>query len=766
MTMKKTSLFILMLTVALFCQAQSITQEAARQKAMAFMQQKGMPGPVSMRRATVSKGTTSTEAIPYYIFNATDGQGFVIVAGDQRAGDILGYSMESAYDEAQLPEAAKAWLDDYAKQVELIGQGAAVAAPAKVSAHKAVDRLISSVWDQGKASETGDAFNSQCPTIEGKHCYTGCVATAMAQVMRYNKWPSSFSKDIPAYKANDDLGTVAKLKGAKFDWANMLDRYDEGQSEASCKAVAQLMRYCGQSLEMNYGIGSSSASTSRVGMALRTYFGYDVNTRYAYRSDYTIEGWDDLIYGELSEGRPVVYNGANLGGGHAFVCDGYDGNGYYHINWGWGGHCNGYYKLSILNPNGGGTGSSTASCGYSLNQGAVVGIQPPTDFDDDMRTLSLEDFFRDGHVLSAQYCNRTGLTGVFEYGFAYQEVNKEDEGYYLAKLEDTFEHLTMITVTFDLDKGNFDDGTYHFYPYNILKGSGWYRVSGDFKKYFEVTYSGGKIINITMHPRSDMQIQTFDCLGNLVVDMPQEIKLKVSNKSEEYNGFFYLFASQTNEKGEPVDKVTLPIEEYNGVSETSMYFVPDKTGKWNVWIDINEEGSNNLSPIQVDIKAAPKGKANLSLTKCDIIAGADVIFNLKVKNNASEGYYSPIYCYIFESGKQYNVAYDAKESLDIAPGATADIQFRIEGLTMGNAYYMRLQNCTSHLSSETAWLGGRNPFTVGTDLDAVGMVTASDIDEAADVYSLSGVLVRRNATTLSGLPKGIYMVKGRKHVVR
>jgi hypothetical protein len=248
--------------------------------------------------------------------------------------------------------------------------------------------------------------------------------------------------------------------------------------------------------------------------------------------------------------------------------------------------------------------------------------------------------------------------------------------------------------------------------------------------------------------------------------MPQEVKLKVSNTGEEYNGLFYLFASQTNEKGTYVDRVGLPIEATDGVSETSLYFTPNAIGKWKLWIDINEEGSNNLNPIEVEVKAPPTGKANLSLVKCDIIAADDVVINAKVKNNASEGYYSPIICWIFEEGKKYNVSLDMKEDINIPAGGTSDIQFRIEGLTRGKEYYLHMQNSTSHLSDNRVWLGNRYFFTVGTDPDAIDFVTTDNLDSPTDIYSLSGVLVRRGATTLDGLPKGVYVANGRKFMVK
>jgi hypothetical protein len=144
----------------------------------------------------------------------------------------------------------------------------------------------------------------------------------------------------------------------------------------------------------------------------------------------------------------------------------------------------------------------------------------------------------------------------------------------------------MRTVTADLDTWTLSDGTYHFYPYNILEGSGWYHVSGDFQKYVEVVVSGGKVTKMTMHPRSSLTINSLTCKGNQIVNMPQEVVLKVSNKSEEYNKYFYLFASKTNVKGEPVDQVCLPVEA-GGQAESSLYFTPNSTGKWKIWVDIN-----------------------------------------------------------------------------------------------------------------------------------------------------------------------------------
>ncbi len=762
----KVFLSVFFLTIAILCKAQPVTHESARKKAQMFMEQMGMPYAKNMHRVSAPKSPSGIT--PYYVFNASDNAGFVIISGDERAETVMGYCLTGYFDETTIPEPMNDWLANCSDQLEALSAGTLKTAPLKITKHKAIDKLITSVWDQGEASSTGDAFNQQCPTISGTHCYTGCVATAMAQVMRYTRWPNTFCSEIPAYIPNDIIGQLQKLPKLKFDWNNMLDKYDEGQSATSRNAVAQLMRYCGQSLEMDYGIESSGAQTNTVAMALRTYFGYDINTRYAHRSDYTIESWDELIYNELSEGRPVIYKGANMGGGHCFVCDGYDGNGFYHINWGWGGNYNGFYKLDILNPQGGGTGSSSSNCGYSLTQGAIVGIQRPSGFDDDMRILSLEDFYRDAHTIYAQFANRTGMSGTFEYGFAYHNINTETNDYHVANQTNLFEPLDMRTVSANLDNWTLSNGTYRMYPYTILEGSGWYRVPGDFKKYYEVVVSGGKITKMTYHPYSTMQINQFTCKGNLIVGMPQEIAISVSNTNDEYNGEFYLFASQTNTKGEPVDKVGLPIEA-NGESETSLYFTPDATGKWKVWIDIDEEGSNDLTPLELTINKAPTSKSNLSLVSCDIDSKADIIFNVKVKNLGNEGYYRPILCFIFENGKEYNVAYAKVSNTNIAAGKVAEMQFRIEGLEMNKTYYMRLQNYTYHDSQERAWLGNRHTFTVGSDLNPNAIeeiVVKNELSEPSDIYTITGSLVRKGATSLEGLNKGIYLVNGKKYVVR
>ncbi len=751
----------LMVFFAIFTHAQIVSRQQARQKAVSFIREKGLSAKQDVMHVPLSTFLTQEEA-PFYVFNAPQGKGFVIVSGDERAEEILGYGMNCQFDENKIPATMKTWLMDYALQIDAVRKGGVQTSPLRVPTHQAVHKLVSAVWGQGDATESGDAFNQQCPKIDGKYCVAGCVAIAMAQVMYYHQWPQANTSLIPGYTSNETVGYLSSLSKIKFDWSHMLDRYDEGQTSQQRKAVAQLIRYCGQAVEMDYGLDASSASSNDVAMAFRTYFGYDTNTRFVLRSDYSAEAWDRLIYKEISEGRPVLYKGNSPSGGHAFVCDGYDGQGYYHINWGWEGYCNGYFKLSILNPHGSGTGGGSADSGYSMKQGAVVGIQKPTGETDEMRTLSLEDFYRDGHIISAQYCNRTGMAGSFTYGFAYQKASETGSTYNVRKTTASFDPLILRTYSLNLDEMTLADDTYRFYPYAIMEGCKWYHVIGDRKKFFEVTISGGQVTNITYHPRAQLVIKAMDCVGNLIEGQSQEVSISIYNGGEEFNNLFYLFVSQNNQKGEPVDKVCLPVE-FGATESTSLYFTPNSTGKWNIWIDINEDGSSNISPITVNIKPAPTAKSNLSVVSYDISQTTDPVFKVRIKNNGSQGYYRPINCYIFEDTKTYNIDFSQSSNLNIASKGMADLVFSFESLELGKEYTLRLKDYVDHQTNDTEWLGGRYRFKVLTT--GIELV-ADDQESPADVYTLSGVLVRSQATTLEGLPKGIYIVGGRKCVVR
>ena len=313
-----------------------------------------------------------TQASPYYVFNATASQGFVIVSGDDCVGDnlVLGYTERGSFDAEAIPDNLQWWLDETANQISTLSRLGMKART--VQLHNDIVPLLTTRWDQGYP------YNAFCPVTDGQLCFTGCMATALSQVMYYHRWPQGpIAEELPAYTMADGQ-VIDGLPVTTFDWNNMVDDYTVSTTEAQQAAVATLMRYCGQLLQMDYTPEISNGTFYDIDVLVNT-FGYDSGLYCAQANEYTVSGWDELLYNELREGRPMVYCGQSTGGGHAFVIDGYevqDGEGYYSVNWGWSGAGNGFYKINLLNPDMSGSGGSTTKDGYSRGQRALIGLQP------------------------------------------------------------------------------------------------------------------------------------------------------------------------------------------------------------------------------------------------------------------------------------------------------------------------------------------------------------------------------------------------------
>lgn len=389
--MRRELLLLLAVMATVVSMAADVTPQQALQEAQRFVQERAK---VSGRRVAATPQLTLVSRVSdLYVFNAADNGGFVIVSNDDCTEAVLGYSDTGAFDSNNIPDNMRGWLQGYADEIAWAKthniQKSAGSAPRRTSTVKtAIAPLIQTQWDQGAP------YNNQCPyyyynkstgeynysitEVSGyEHCVTGCVATAMAQVMYYNQWPQSATTAIPSYtwkKGDTTIGTLGGLEATTFDWNNMIPIYTGSESDAQNTAVATLMKYCGYSVQMNYG-ASSGASSSLIADALKNKFGYESTTTYLERSFYSYANWIEIIYNELDHDRVVLYSGTSSGGGHAFVCDGYQTEDYFHINWGWGGTSDGYFKMTTLNPSEQGAGGSSSDDGYHYGQGAVVGIQ-------------------------------------------------------------------------------------------------------------------------------------------------------------------------------------------------------------------------------------------------------------------------------------------------------------------------------------------------------------------------------------------------------
>jgi hypothetical protein len=276
----------------------------------------------------------------------------------------------------------RGWLDEYKSQIQYMQENGISYSGSVSSDNPTIAPLLTTTWNQG------NPYNMNCPSflLNFIKCVTGCVATAMAQIMYYHRHSSvtQTTTEIPAYECARDWGENGHISvnaipaGSIIDWDNMLNDYSGTSTSVQKQAVANLMAYCGASVKMDYANsfnGGSLAYSEDVPVALKKYFDYHEGISLEYRGNYTTnDAWNNLIYSELSKGNPVYYSGSNSSSGHAFVCDGYDGNGYFHINWGWGGQSDGNFLLSALDPSSQGIGGS--SSGYNQNQMALIGAIP------------------------------------------------------------------------------------------------------------------------------------------------------------------------------------------------------------------------------------------------------------------------------------------------------------------------------------------------------------------------------------------------------
>ncbi|MFA6872729.1 MAG: C10 family peptidase [Bacteroidaceae bacterium] len=544
---RKLCLFITLLLVAFLVKADPVTQQEAQSKALAFLRQhlssqdlqsitKRAIGADNLSLAYSEKDSAGT--IGCYVFNSGT-TGFVLVAGNDEAGGIVGYSEEGAFDYASAPDVVK----DYLKALQHYKKVSTLSTKGTITTTYAtsVSPLLGSInYSQGTP------YNNFCPT----GTITGCVATAMAQIMRYHKWPTTTTKVIPAYTTYKKGYAISAKPVISFDWDNMLVSYGGSYSSTQATAVATLMSYCGTGVYMNYD-SSSDAQSGNVDDALINYFGYDKNTvKFCDRASYSSAEWNAILKSELTNKRPVYYSGATRTEGHAFVCDGYDATGLYHFNWGWGGQANGYFDLNALN-------------GWYAWQAMVAGIIPDDGVD------SPEQYLYTNKVQYLSTTDNTDATHTAHFSFSYSNptaVNMSKVNYGLAIYQgDTYitgdcSHSTALNAggakyneSFDLTFGNLPDGDYHICGvYSFDDGVTVERMMNYGSYFTNLTVANG-VVTLSA-PSTVITATVSSYIGNGYATANHTLALELNNEGGSYwNGAVELYGGTVNK----VDSATL-----------------------------------------------------------------------------------------------------------------------------------------------------------------------------------------------------------------
>lgn len=510
-----------------------------------------LAAPVSLQRATAiantfltnQSGISGPQRVPihprlasapaganYFVFENEAG-GFVIVASDDIAYPVLGYSAEASLHSGEIPSNVQAWLNAYSAEIQTALDSGVVQSTEVQKAWKSVENysnaavivspLILTRWNQSPY------YNDMCPydNARNERTVTGCVATAMAQVLKYWEHPVNGNGSHSYVHTYGEQS--ANFANTTYDWENMPLEVNASSSDIEKSAVALLMYHCGVSVDMDYGvaatggsgaftISSKSNSTHCAEYALREYWGYKPTLKGLQKDKYTDKDWKTMLKDELKAGCPVIYSGHG-DGGHCFICDGYNEAEYFHFNWGWGGLYDGYFLLSALAPGTGGTGSGSGS--YNNDQQAIFGLEPLQSIngDEDNKDLQLasmisisssEIAYKEGFSISASVKNSGTSNFSGELG--------------LALYDGELELLTIINAqNTSLSIGETKDYTFSNDGWSELVAGLYYAAI------FSKTANGEweSIGKGTSRNMVQFRIKTDPCAGNLVYECDFESDL-------------------------------------------------------------------------------------------------------------------------------------------------------------------------------------------------------------------------------------------------
>lgn len=455
----------------------------------------------------------SADAASFFVFNDEANDGFVIISGDERQEEVLGYSDQGKFNPEEIPCGMRTLLSQYNKEYELLqsqGIGTVVDEGNGIMAEdcdmrsesrastRAVTPLVKTTWGQGKC------YYEQCPVdpTTNQRCVTGCVATAMAQIMNFHQYPKT-GQGYNAYTSKTrEIDQSMNFANVKFDWSNMKNSYNSSSSSKSIKAVSTLMHACGVSVYMNYSSAGSGSNYGHASYALVNYFKYNPNLRLYLNKYFTSDEWEQLVQEELKAGRPILLSGSsdpdgegNVSG-HAFVLDGSDKSGRYHINWGWNGSSDGYFKLTSL---------GTSDFHYTNNQWMVCRISPKEigpredpwyaekfEFNASTREMTLTNV---GCYCADANNYTVGFNGFM--GWELKNISTGKSKYNWVEVKDVLQQYYYTSKSLTIDASMFEEGaSYYLYPVIVDQSKSrktHIRTTGGKTDYYLIQVKNGKL---------------------------------------------------------------------------------------------------------------------------------------------------------------------------------------------------------------------------------------------------------------------------------
>lgn len=776
------------------------SEKAAREIAAQFLCSKNMAKGKQVNGTQLTLAATGTsllgvakskgqgaDAESLYIYNVGN-EAFAIVSGDDAVEPILAYSMDGTFCTENVPEHIRQWLQTYVDEQNYYtnnaGSQRAFATATTQSAYpnsvapilKSNGELIQ--WDQSAP------FNDDCPNYMGSRSAAGCVATALAQIMYYHRWPEKAQGGSKSYlTATYGIADDFTFTGTTFDYGKMLPYYYKGlYTEEQGAEAAKLTHAVGVAVDMDYAPEGSGAHSMDIGNAFVKYFNYDRNIHYVMRDYFTLGEWLDMIKGEISAGRPICYAGTSASIGHQFVIDGYGGNGMVHINWGWAGMSDGYFRLSVLAPSAVGIGGgSVTSGGFVFNQGMWLGMQRPTEGTEPVSfyiteaanmtadktslltgeriSCGLPNFYN----ASTDFDGAIGLVLTTEDGTQYvldQKPEKRSCGYGMGSNTGN-----VIEMSGAMPEG-LDDGMHTLaFATKATSEPRWSRIRSrdGFNDRYLVKAEGGKL-TLTQAVQLPDAIGTLSSDHTIYTRCRCQFTAKLTNTTpSEYFGIAHV-GIYTMEGDSPKlialcgeNQVSLPVGE-----ETEVVFKASiegyngnavERGDYKACVLLEHQDKFYMvgEEIDVTINRIPSGMANLvadefSVEDTELALNESLCGNINVTNMQSV-YSGNVGIIIFKKGSNSGKAYWEKEVF-LEKGTSASMSYDIPVQWSAGEYKAELRYNESYTNVIKSV-----DFVVKDEYAAINNVTADNADVPVTYYSISG-------KRLSSAPKhGLYLVR-------